>query len=45
MPMELLPTAGVIRYRALLVNGPSLAVADRLGFVPRGENLIVRLNQ
>jgi hypothetical protein len=45
MITDLLPTVGVVRYRALLTNLPSLAVADRLGFVSRGENLVVRLGQ
>jgi GNAT superfamily N-acetyltransferase len=43
MITDLLPSVGIIRYRALLTNLPSLAVADGLGFVSRGEDLVVRL--
>jgi hypothetical protein len=44
MTAERLPTARVVRYRALQANLPSLAVASSLGFVGRGENLAVRLH-
>jgi GNAT superfamily N-acetyltransferase len=40
---EHLPAVGVVRYRALQTNLPSLAVACSLGFIGRGENLAVRL--
>ncbi len=43
MTAEQLPTAGIVRYRALQTNQPSLAVASSLGFVARGENLAIRL--
>ncbi len=43
MTAEQLPTAGIVRYRALQTNLPSLAVASSLGFVGRGENLAIRL--
>lgn len=37
-----LPTAGVVRYRALSTNVASLAVADRLGFERYGGNYLAR---
>lgn len=37
--------AGVVRYRALRANAPSIAVAQSLGFVARGENLVARLRE
>ena len=37
-----LPTAGVVRYRALTSNGASLRVARRLGFEPFGQNYRAR---
>lgn len=40
---EVLPEVGVLRYSAALTNTASLAVADALGFVPRGEQMAVRL--
>jgi hypothetical protein len=40
---DALPTAGVIRYRALVTNSPSLAIARSLGFAGYGQNLIARL--
>jgi GNAT superfamily N-acetyltransferase len=43
MTAEHLPTVGVVRYRALQTNLPSLAAASSLGFVARGENLALRL--
>jgi GNAT superfamily N-acetyltransferase len=43
MTAEQLPTVGVVRYRALQTNLPSLAVASSLGFIGRGENLAIRL--
>ncbi len=39
MTAEQLPTVGVVRYRALQTNLPSLAVASSLGFIGRGEDL------
>jgi hypothetical protein len=30
---DALPAAGIIRYRALVTNSPSLAIARSLGFV------------
>ena len=42
MTAEQLPTARVVRYRALQTSVASLAVAGSLGFVGRGENLAVR---
>ena len=38
-----LPAAGIIRYRALVTNASSLAIARSLGFAGYGQNLIVRL--
>jgi hypothetical protein len=35
--------AGIIRYRALATNSPSLAIARSLGFAGCGQNLIARL--
>jgi hypothetical protein len=43
MIQDALPAAGIIRYRALLSNAPSLAIARSLGFAGHGENLIARL--
>ena len=43
MTAEQLPAVGVVRYRALQTNLPSLAIASSLGFVGRGENLAIRL--
>jgi GNAT superfamily N-acetyltransferase len=43
MTQERLPDVGVVRYRALQTNLPSLAVARSLGFIGRGENLAIRL--
>jgi acetyltransferase (GNAT) family protein len=40
---DALPAAGVIRYRALVTNSPSLAIARSLGFAGYGQNLIARL--
>lgn len=37
-----LPRVGLVRYRALVTNTASLAIATRLGFEPYGENLAVR---
>ncbi len=45
MVVDALPDAGVVRYRALTTNAPSVAVAGSLGFVPRGENLVARLQE
>ena len=45
MVAEALPVVGLVRYRALLANVASLSVAAGLGFVPRGENLALRLDQ
>lgn len=43
MIQDALPTAGTIRYRALVTNSPSLAIARSLGFAGYGQNLIARL--
>lgn len=43
MIADALPVAAVVRYRALRTNLPSRAIAAALGFVDRGENLVVRL--
>jgi len=40
---DALPAAGIIRYRALVTNSPSLAIARSLGFAGYGQNLIARL--
>jgi hypothetical protein len=40
---DALPAAGIIRYRALVTNSPSLAIARSLGFTGYGQNLIARL--
>jgi len=40
---DALPAAGIIRYRALAANSPSLAIARSLGFAGYGQNLIARL--
>lgn len=45
MVADALPEAGVVRYRALTTNAPSMAVARSLGFVARGENLVARLRE
>ena len=42
MVADALLVAGVVRYRALASNGASLAVAERLGFEPYGQNLRAR---
>jgi hypothetical protein len=42
MISEALPTAGLIRYRALVTNSPSLAIARSLGFTGYGQNLVAR---
>lgn len=43
MIQDALPAAGVIRYRALVANSPSLAIAGALGFAGYGQNLMARL--
>jgi RimJ/RimL family protein N-acetyltransferase len=43
MIADALPAIPVIRYRALETNTPSLRVAEKLGFVPDGGNIAVRL--
>jgi len=43
MISDALPAAGIIRYRALVTNSPSLAIARSLGFAACGQNLIARL--
>ena len=43
MISDALPAAGIIRYRALTTNSPSLAIARSLGFAGYGRNLIARL--
>ena len=42
MVADALPAVGVVRYRALASNVASLAVAERLGFEPYGQNLRAR---
>lgn len=39
---EAIRTAGICRYRALETNGPSLRVAEKLGFTPYGRNLVFK---
>lgn len=43
MAAEVLPEVGVLRYSAAQTNTASLAVAEALGFMPRGEQVAVRL--
>ena len=43
MIADALRAAGIIRYRALVTNAPSLAIAQSLGFAGYGKNLIARL--
>jgi RimJ/RimL family protein N-acetyltransferase len=43
MIQDALSAAGIIRYRALISNSPSLAIARALGFAGCGQNLIARL--
>lgn len=43
MITDALPAAGLIRYRALASNAPSLAIARSLGFAGHGQNLMARL--
>ena len=43
MAADVLAEVGVLRYSAALTNPASLSVADALGFVPRGEQIAVRL--
>jgi hypothetical protein len=43
MITDALPGAGLIRYRALASNTPSLAIARSLGFAGCGQNLMARL--
>jgi len=43
MVADALPAAGIIRFRALVTNSPSLAIARSLGFAGCGRNLIARL--
>lgn len=45
MIADALPNAGVVRYRTLITNTRSVAVARSLGFVVRGENLVARLRE
>lgn len=42
MVAEMLPGIEVARYRALVSNGPSLAIAERLGFQLYGQNFRAR---
>jgi RimJ/RimL family protein N-acetyltransferase len=42
MTGDALPVAGVVRYRVLITNGRSLAVARRLGFEEYGQNFRAR---
>lgn len=44
MVARVLPDVGIVRYRALVANVASLSVAAGLGFMPRGENLALRLD-
>lgn len=44
MTADALPEVGVVRYRALVTNLASLAVARRLGFEPYGQNYRARRN-
>lgn len=43
MITDALPAAGLVRYRALASNAPSLAIARSLGFAGCGQNLTARL--
>jgi len=43
MICDALPTAGIVRYRALITNTPSLAIARSLGFAGCGQNLVARV--
>lgn len=43
MISDALPAAGLVRYRALASNAPSLAIARSLGFAGCGQNLMARL--
>jgi GNAT superfamily N-acetyltransferase len=43
MITDALPAAGLVRYRALASNAPSLAIARSLGFAGCGQNLMARL--
>jgi GNAT superfamily N-acetyltransferase len=45
MVADALPTVGVVRYRALVANVASLAIATRLGFEPHGQNFRARRNR
>jgi hypothetical protein len=40
---DALPAAGLIRYRALVTNAPSLAIARSPGFRGYGHNLVARV--
>ncbi|MDD9372168.1 MAG: GNAT family N-acetyltransferase [Acidimicrobiales bacterium] len=42
MVADALPAVGVVRYRALATNIASLALAERLGFEPYGQNFRAR---
>lgn len=42
MVADALPAVGVVRYRALASNVASLALAERLGFEPYGQNFRAR---
>jgi predicted GNAT family acetyltransferase len=44
MVSDALPHVEIVRYRALLTNAASLRIAESLGFVPRGQNFVVRLS-
>jgi GNAT superfamily N-acetyltransferase len=43
MITDALPAAGLVRYRALASNTPSLAIASSLGFAGCGQNLMTPL--
>jgi hypothetical protein len=42
MTAEAIEAVGVVRYRALATNLPSLTIARKLGFEGRGANLVAR---
>jgi hypothetical protein len=44
MVADALPDVGIVRYRSLLTNAASLAVARTLGFEERARNFVVRLS-
>lgn len=44
MIQDWLPAVGLMRYRALIANEPSLAIARGMGFAEYGQNFIARLS-